>query len=67
MNSIKEDQKNKKDQKNEKDEKDKEKQKYIESLSQQEKKALEIAKKQLESSFCLEKSIGYLNYLQKKN
>tara|TARA_B100001093_G_scaffold504267_1_gene559828 strand:+ start:604 stop:780 length:177 start_codon:yes stop_codon:yes gene_type:complete len=58
MNSIKEDQKN---QKND------EKQKYIESLSQQEKEALEIAKKQLESSFCLEKSIGYLNYLQKKN
>ena len=61
MNSIKEDQKNQKNQK------DDEKQKYIESLSQQEKKALEIAKKQLESSFCLEKSIGYLNYLQKKN
>lgn len=58
MNSIKEDEKNQKDD---------EKQKYIESLSQQEKKALEIAKKQLESSFCLEKSIGYLNYLQKKN
>ena len=51
--------------KDEKDEKDQEK--YIESLSKQEKKALEIAKEQLESSFCLEKSIGYLNYLQKKN
>jgi len=40
---------------------------YIKILSDIEKKALEIAKQQLESSFCLEKSIGYLNYLQKKN
>ena len=53
----------KQDKKTDKD-KDKDKE-YIESLSQQEKKALEIAKQQLESSFCLEKSIGYLNYLQK--
>lgn len=51
----------------EKKKKENKKQEYIESLSQQEKKALEIAKKQLGSSFCLEKSIGYLNYLQKKN
>ena len=49
-----------------KQDRDKDKNKeYIESLSQQEKKALKIAKQQLESSFCLEKSIGYLNYLQK--
>lgn len=36
--------------------------KYLNTLSQQEKQALEIAKKQLESSFCLEKSIGFLKF-----
>lgn len=36
--------------------------KYLNSLSEQEKQALEIAKEQLESSFSLEKSIGFLNF-----
>ena len=38
--------------------------KYIESLSKKEKEALEIAKMQLESSFNIEKSIGYLNWIK---
>ncbi len=41
--------------------------KYLNSLSKIEYKALEIAKKQLESSFCLEKSIGFLEFLKKHN
>ena len=41
--------------------------KYLNSLSEIEFKALEIAKKQLESSFCLEKSIGFLEFLKKHN
>ena len=36
--------------------------KYLNSLNKQEKQALEIAKKQLESSFSIEKSIGYLKF-----
>ena len=36
---------------------------YMKSLSPTELKALEIAKTQLESSFDIEKSIGYLNWL----
>ena len=40
--------------------------KYLNSLSEIEYKALEIAKKQLESSFCLEKSIGFLEFLKNK-
>lgn len=36
--------------------------KYINSLSTIEKEALNIAKEQLESSFCLEKSIGFLEF-----
>lgn len=36
--------------------------KYLNSLTEQEKQALEIAKKQLESSFSIEKSIGYLEF-----
>ena len=39
--------------------------KYLNTLSDQEKQAMEIAKKQLESSFSLEKSIGFLEF--KKN
>lgn len=39
---------------------------YINSLSTIEKEALNIAKEQLESSFCLEKSIGFLEF-KKKN
>jgi len=36
--------------------------KYFNSLNPIEKEALNIAKEQLESSFCLEKSIGFLEY-----
>tara|TARA_B110000211_G_C14021683_1_gene527975 strand:- start:329 stop:508 length:180 start_codon:yes stop_codon:yes gene_type:complete len=38
---------------------------YVKSLSDIEKKALEIAKEDLGSSFDLEKSIGYLSWLKK--
>jgi len=38
--------------------------KYLESLSEKEKKAYEIAKSHLGMSFQLEKSNGYLNYLR---
>ena len=38
---------------------------YIDQLSENEKKGLEIAKDHLESSFSLEKSIGFLKF--KKN
>ena len=41
------------------------KQKYIKQLSLMEKKALEIAKEDLGSSFNIEKSIGYLSWLKK--
>ena len=40
-------------------------QKYINSLSNLEKKALSIAKEDLGSSFNIEKSIGYLSWLKK--
>ena len=39
---------------------------YKESLSELEKKALAIAEKNLESSFNLEKSIGYQDFLKSK-
>lgn len=39
---------------------------YVEQLSEKEKLALEIAKRMLGSSFCLEKSIGYLQF-KKRN
>ena len=39
--------------------------KYIKQLSLMEKKALEIAKEDLGSSFNIEKSIGYLSWLKK--
>ena len=35
---------------------------YINHLSENEKKALEIAKDHLKSSFSLEKSIGYIKF-----
>lgn len=41
--------------------------KYIESLNSIELVALEIAKRKLESSFDLKKSIGYLEFLKKTN
>lgn len=40
---------------------------YISQLSDKEKIVLEIAKDHLETSFCIEKSIGYLNWLKNKN
>ena len=40
---------------------------YIASLDKMEKKALNIAKTQLESSFEIEKSIGFLEFLKKIN
>jgi len=42
-------------------------QEYINTLNEQELIVLEIAKKQLESSFDISKSIGYLNWLNKNN
>ena len=39
---------------------------YIESLTLQEKLAMEIAKKQLESSFSIEKSIGFIEFCKSK-
>ena len=41
--------------------------KYKESLSEQEKIVLEIAIEHLESSFDIEKSIGYLEWLKNNN
>ena len=41
--------------------------KYIAQLNETEKKAYEIAKKRLESSFDVEKSIGFLKWVQKNN
>jgi len=41
--------------------------KYIKSLNSIELVALEIAKRKLESSFDLKKSIGYLDFLKKTN
>jgi len=35
---------------------------YINQLSDQEKMVFNIAKEHLETSFCIEKSIGYLNW-----
>ena len=40
---------------------------YKKNLTELEKKALIIAEQQLESSFCLEKSIGFLEFLKKSN
>ena len=39
---------------------------YCAQLTEKEKQALDIAKRMLGSSFCLEKSIGYLEWLAKK-
>ena len=39
--------------------------KYIESLTDKEKKVLEIAKEYLETSFNLKKSIGFIKWLKK--
>ena len=40
---------------------------YIKTLKPIELIALNIAKQNLETSFCLEKSIGFLNYLKNIN
>ena len=37
---------------------------YIKQLSDIEKEALEIAKRQLESSFDIEKSIGFIQFIE---
>jgi hypothetical protein len=39
---------------------------YLQSLSTIELKALEIAKTQLQSSFSVEKSIGYIEWVKKQ-
>jgi hypothetical protein len=39
---------------------------YIESLNDNEKKALIIAKQHLETSFCIEKSNGFINWMKNK-
>tara|TARA_Y100000591_G_C21814521_1_gene689859 strand:+ start:93 stop:269 length:177 start_codon:yes stop_codon:yes gene_type:complete len=39
---------------------------YIRQLSPQEKKVLEIAREHLETSFNIEKSIGYMRWKQNK-
>jgi len=40
---------------------------YINQLDELEKIALEVAKEQLESSFSIEKSIGFLKWKENKN
>lgn len=40
---------------------------YIESLNDLEKIVLKIAEEHLESSFCLEKSVGFVKWLREKN
>ena len=45
----------------------KEAQEYINSLSEMEKKVLQIAIEHLETSFSLEKSIGFQKWLKTKN
>tara|TARA_Y100000389_G_scaffold84545_1_gene81191 strand:- start:933 stop:1145 length:213 start_codon:yes stop_codon:yes gene_type:complete len=37
---------------------------YLESLSVKERIGIEIAKTQLGSSFCLERSLGYIKYVE---
>lgn len=41
--------------------------KYIESLNEMEQLTLEVAKQQLESSFDIHKSIGFIDYLKTNN
>jgi len=42
-------------------------QQYVETLSEKERKAYEIAKDHLGMSFQLEKSVGYLKWLKSKS
>ena len=46
---------------------DKEEDLYLKSLSKKERKAYEIAKSFLKSSFDLKKSLGYKAYIKKKS
>lgn len=39
---------------------------YVEQLSPLEKIAMNIAKEELKSSFCIEKSIGFMQWLAKR-
>lgn len=39
---------------------------YIDSLSEIEKIVLKIAEEHLESSFCIEKSVGFVRWLREK-
>ena len=39
---------------------------YIKNFNEKEKKAYEIAKNHLKSSFNIEKSVGYINYTNSK-
>jgi hypothetical protein len=39
---------------------------YKQTLNEIEKKALEIAVKNLETSFCIEKSVGYLEFISSR-
>jgi hypothetical protein len=39
---------------------------YIESMTDMEKMVMEIARDHLESSFCLEKSVGFINWYREK-
>jgi len=43
----------------------KQEKKYLTSLNDKERKAYEIAKQHLKSSFNIQKSIGYINYNSK--
>jgi hypothetical protein len=40
---------------------------YIDQLTEQQKIVLNIAKEHLATSFCIEKSLGYLNWLKNNN
>lgn len=48
-------------------EKDSLQNKYVESLSEKERKSYEIAKEHLGMSFQLDKSVGYLKWLKKQS
>jgi DNA-directed RNA polymerase specialized sigma subunit len=41
-------------------------QEYISTLSEREKIVLEIAKEHLQSSFCIERSVGFIKWLNAK-
>ena len=39
---------------------------YIESMTEMEKMVMELARDHLESSFCLEKSVGFISWYREK-